>query len=352
MASHGLKRVMRGAATSTTLAITTLVVAVGLTSAPAMAEPSRQAPPTSASDAMDQYQKLSGQAEKLNEKYLQAKQDLKAKKDELAKANDSLDAAKKSEGQAKQQEEQFRGKVDDLSDASYKGARFTQLSALLTGKSPQDFLDRASALHVLASENYGALHKLAAATKKADDAKHQAAGAKKKAKDAKDAANQLVTDIGHKKKALDANIDKVKDALSELSSSQQAELNDPGDSGVFVGGSGAAGAALQAALGQRGTPYSWGGASPGGFDCSGLMMWSYAQAGVDLPRTSQAQQGVGKPVSRSNLKPGDLVFYGSPAYHVGMYVGNGKMVDAPTAGEVVRVESLQSNYSGARRVAG
>lgn len=331
------------------LAIITLVLALGVTTAPAFADPGE---PSSASEAMDQYQKLTEQGEKLNQDYLQAKEDLKGKQQELSKANDALKAAQQSLADAKQQEEKFRDKVDDLATASYRGARFSQLSALLTGTSPEDYLDKASALNVLASENYGSLHKLAAATNQAATAKKNAADAKQKAQSATDAAKQLVGDIAGKKKALQSQKQDVKDALSRLTSSQQAALHDPGDMGVFIGPAGAANTALQAALNQRGTPYVYGGAAPGGFDCSGLMQWSYAQAGISLPRTSQAQQNVGQPVSRSNLKPGDLVFYGSPAYHVGMYVGGGKMVDAPTSGQVVKVEPLGSNYSGARRVAG
>jgi cell wall-associated NlpC family hydrolase len=99
-----------------------------------------------------------------------------------------------------------------------------------------------------------------------------------------------------------------------------------------------------------GSPYRWGGSSPSGFDCSGFTMYVYSQVGISLPHSSSAQYGSGTHVSRSELQPGDLVFFGSPIHHVGMYVGNGNMIDAPYTGVSVRIDPLQSNYAGATRV--
>ncbi|MDA8026345.1 MAG: NlpC/P60 family protein [Actinomycetota bacterium] len=91
-----------------------------------------------------------------------------------------------------------------------------------------------------------------------------------------------------------------------------------------------------------GVPYQWGGSSPTtGFDCSGLVQKVFADQGISLPRTAAEQQSVGTPVaSLSSAQPGDLVFYGSPASHVGIYIGNGKMIDAPEQGAVVRVDQV------------
>jgi cell wall-associated NlpC family hydrolase len=80
-------------------------------------------------------------------------------------------------------------------------------------------------------------------------------------------------------------------------------------------------------------------------------MYAYGKAGITLPRTSSAQSTFGKAVSRSQLQPGDLVFFGSPVHHVGIYLGDGKMVHAPDTGDVVKISPLQNDYSGARRVA-
>jgi cell wall-associated NlpC family hydrolase len=113
-----------------------------------------------------------------------------------------------------------------------------------------------------------------------------------------------------------------------------------------------AGAAISAARAQLGKPYSWGGSGPNYFDCSGLTSWAWRAGGVSLPHNAAAQQGIGRSVSRGALQPGDLVFFGSPAYHVGLYVGDGMMIHAPTTGDVVKMSSLSymSDYSGATRV--
>jgi cell wall-associated NlpC family hydrolase len=108
---------------------------------------------------------------------------------------------------------------------------------------------------------------------------------------------------------------------------------------------------MKEALAQRGKPYQFGGAGPNVFDCSGLVDYAYALAGrPGLPHSAAALQGMGVAVSRADLRPGDLVFFGSPAYHVGIYVGNNEMVNAPDSGSVVRVETIFSGYSGARRL--
>ncbi len=93
-----------------------------------------------------------------------------------------------------------------------------------------------------------------------------------------------------------------------------------------------------------GVPYVYGGASPSGFDCSGLTQYVYGQAGISIPRTASAQQSAATPVS--SPQPGDLVFFGYPAYHVGIYVGNGMMIDSPKPGTSVQYRSIFSGVSG------
>jgi cell wall-associated NlpC family hydrolase len=111
--------------------------------------------------------------------------------------------------------------------------------------------------------------------------------------------------------------------------------------------------AVRFALGQLGVPYRWGGEGPQGFDCSGLVQAAYASAGVRLPRVAQAQFDAGPHLAAGEpLVAGDLVFFGpSPrdVEHVGIYLADGRMIDAPHTGAVVRIEPLFSDYVGATR---
>jgi cell wall-associated NlpC family hydrolase len=117
-----------------------------------------------------------------------------------------------------------------------------------------------------------------------------------------------------------------------------------------------AGLAVRTALDQVGTPYIWGGETPGGFDCSGLVQFSYAAAGLDLPRTAQQQYDAGPRLTADGVVvAGDLLFFGSgprAITHVGIYLGDGRMVDAPHSGALVRVEAVDwspGHYVGATR---
>jgi cell wall-associated NlpC family hydrolase len=109
--------------------------------------------------------------------------------------------------------------------------------------------------------------------------------------------------------------------------------------------------ALASAMGKLGKPYVYGATGPNAFDCSGLVGWAYKQVGVALPRTSAAQSRVGTPVAKSDLRPGDLVFFYSPVSHVAIYLGNGKVVHASTSGQPVKVSELSAMpFNSARRI--
>jgi len=110
--------------------------------------------------------------------------------------------------------------------------------------------------------------------------------------------------------------------------------------------------ALRYALSQRGKPYLWGAAGPDAYDCSGLVVWAFAQEGISLPHYTGSLWNSGMHVSRDQLEPGDLVFFFADISHVGIYLGNGLMVDAPSAGQVVQVQAVfWSAYVGAVRIA-
>jgi peptidoglycan DL-endopeptidase CwlO len=105
-------------------------------------------------------------------------------------------------------------------------------------------------------------------------------------------------------------------------------------------GGGGSSQAVGVAASHAGEPYVYGAAGPSSFDCSGFTQYVYSRLGVSLPRTAAEQQAAVAPVSRSSAQPGDLIFMGSPAYHVGIYAGNGQFWTAPKPGDVVRLEPI------------
>jgi peptidoglycan DL-endopeptidase CwlO len=110
-------------------------------------------------------------------------------------------------------------------------------------------------------------------------------------------------------------------------------------------------AAMTTALAKLGKPYRWGAMGPNAFDCSGLVKWSFAQSGRSLPRTSRAMASVGTPVRKADLQPGDLVFFYQPISHVGIYIGNGKIVHASRSGQPVKISDMsRMRFTTARRV--
>ncbi|HEX6356300.1 NlpC/P60 family protein [Actinophytocola sp.] len=314
-------------------------------------------PPDTASEAMAKYQQLSEQASAVNEQLLAAKTDLDKKNAELAQANNDFNAANAALTQAKADEEAYRGTVDQLTAASFQGARFNKLSALLTGDSADDFLERASALGVLAADNEEALSKLSAAVTQASDAETKAKDAQKRATDAQAAAQTLTDQITKTKADLDVQIEQAEDAYQQLSGADKTSLEGE-DIGAYIGPAGAGGQAAQAAMTQRGKMYLWGAAGPNNYDCSGLTMWAYKQVNISLPHSSRSQYGYGVSVAQGQWKAGDLLFYGSSAgsiHHVAIYIGDGKLVHASTTGTPVKVDDAPygggRDYLGAKRIA-
>ncbi|MDZ4655881.1 MAG: NlpC/P60 family protein [Coriobacteriia bacterium] len=127
----------------------------------------------------------------------------------------------------------------------------------------------------------------------------------------------------------------------------RAILSGANDAGIVV----EPGSPIETALSYHGIPYVWGGASTSGFDCSGLVMYVFGQHGVNLPHYSGAQFQLGAKIVPADLRPGDVVFFGSPVHHVGIYVGGGYFIHAPRTGDFVKLSRLteRSDYAGARR---
>lgn len=134
---------------------------------------------------------------------------------------------------------------------------------------------------------------------------------------------------------------------SEESALLKEILSGASEAGIIV----EPGSPVETALAYHGIPYLWGGATPSGFDCSGLILYVYRQHGVELPHYSGSQFLMGEKVSPAGLRPGDVVFFGSPIHHVGMYIGGGYFLHAPRTGDFVKISALagRSDYAGARR---
>ncbi|MDQ2706391.1 MAG: NlpC/P60 family protein [Actinomycetota bacterium] len=137
---------------------------------------------------------------------------------------------------------------------------------------------------------------------------------------------------------------------SAQTSAQPAGLGLPGDLDLAPG-AGMRATALSAAMSKLGVPYVWGAAGPRAFDCSGLVLWAFNRVGISLPHSAAAQSSIGRPVSKSELRPGDLVFFYSPVSHVAMYIGNGKVVHASEPGQPVKISYLnRMPFHNARRL--
>ncbi|MGO0985940.1 C40 family peptidase [Clostridioides difficile] len=125
-----------------------------------------------------------------------------------------------------------------------------------------------------------------------------------------------------------------------------------GDGTYSINASGRAKTVIDEAMKHRGKAYKWGATGPNRFDCSGLMVYCFNKIGVKLPRTSKEQSRYGKDVGKNNLQPSDLVFFGKEVHHVGMYIGNGEFIHAPSAGDVVKISKLskRKDFHNAKRV--
>ncbi|NMM62537.1 glycoside hydrolase [Clostridium sp. P21] len=151
-------------------------------------------------------------------------------------------------------------------------------------------------------------------------------------------------------KNLIASLDTKEQALKDVDVKSQVEKYSASLPTLSRGAASSASAIVAYASTFQGVPYAWGGNGPSSFDCTGFTCYVFAHFGISLERVADQQQQQGTYVSRDELQPGDLVFFGSPAHHVGIYVGDGCMIHAPHTGDVVKISPLHSDFSGGRRV--
>ena len=349
---------------------------------------SSQADPSD--DAVAKLSELSRQAEQATEAMHSAELDLNAKLAAQQSADQKHAADLVAIDAAKTQLANFQTSVDRVAAAQYMGGRTDGLDAMLTANSPQTLIDQLSVQRVMATEMSVQMKNFKSASVTASAAEAESA---KSAADAKTAAEQAAAvraDLQSKQSKLQVQMAIVKSQYNVLTPAQrealaavppappapapnaappadgpdvlaaapggiapgdiappaaappEAALAPPPEGAVLPDAAPEGMMAVQAALTRIGSPYSWGASGPGAFDCSGLVMWAFGQAGLSLPHSSQALAQGGQAVSRDQMEPGDLITYYSDASHVGIYIGDGMMVHASTYGTPVRVAPVDN----------
>lgn len=286
------------------------------------------------------YKDLARKAEQANEASVAAQVDYDKKAAAKKATQAAVAAAQRDVSTVTAERDALQSRVDSVVRANYEGGRTNRLFALLVSDSPQQMLDQMSTLDFLSRDVANTVRRFAAVKSRALQAQQKAQQATAAATTAAADALEVRDDWARKRAALAMDAARVKAVYDSLTNAQRSALIGPTvpfDPRLVPKGSSPQLVAVQAALSRIGDPYEWGGTGPSQFDCSGLMMWSYQQAGKSLPRTSQAQLAGGQQISRNQLQPGDLVIYYSSASHVGMYIGNGYVVHAPTFGVPVQV---------------
>ena len=234
--------------------------------------------------------------------------------------------------------------VAQLAAANYMGSGLDPTFQALTTGDPQQFLSQASAVAELDQSSGMKVNTLG-------NEVTQALRDKQTADQQIAEVNALEAQMNAKKKVIEAKIDQVNSAAMKQA---MAVFTQTGQyPNIDIPTANTVGAqALQAAITKEGDPYVWGAVGPGEFDCSGLVVWAYAQEGIALPHYTGSLWNSGMHVARSDLEPGDLVFFFADISHVGIYIGDGMMIDAPDFGETVHVQPVfWSDYVGAVRIA-
>lgn len=316
--------------------IATMAVVSVLPSSPAMAEPSIKDVKTKVDDLYHQAEVVQ---ERVNDQRLR-----------LSSLNQDLSGLKADEERQAVRLEAVRAQVRDSIVDDYQGGSLASVGELIVSDDPNQFLER---LSTVASYNdlTDGIYATYETEKTALDVRRKAT-AKRRAE-----IRSTSAELGAEQAKIETKLKEAKGILAGLEKKQREKLlSQQASSGVdpaevSTNAKGNAAAAIKFAMSQVGDAYVFGAAGPNAWDCSGLMMVAWAQAGVSLPHSSRMQSGMGTPVSISALQPGDLVFYYSPVSHVGMYIGNGLLVHAANPGAGVKVSPVnEMPITGARRV--
>ncbi|MFF7895900.1 NlpC/P60 family protein [Streptomyces sp. NPDC007907] len=278
--------------------------------------------------------RLFEQAEKATEAYNAADERADVLRDAVGTARDRV-------ARQQQRVNTMRESLGSLAGAQYRSGGIDPSLALLLSDDPADYLDHASRLDRLTARQAGELRKLQDAMRELAQDREDTAGKLRELQKSRKAVAAHKKTVERKLAAARRLLDSLpaaeRDAYDRASRSGRPGMPDLFGATAASGRGSVAVAAARSALGK---PYVWGANGPSGFDCSGLMQWSYAQAGVSLPRTSQAQRYAGRQIPLSEARPGDLVLYRGDASHVGMYMGNGQVIHAPYPGAPVRYDPV------------
>lgn len=240
------------------------------------------------------------------------------------------------------QDERLEAVRDQVSDAvvrQLEGEGISTVGQIVVSEDPGSFLDTLSTM--------SSFNDLQSSLLSDYDTELEALAIRQEATDARaDEIAELTEQLSTEKETVDEKLAEAKELLADLEAEERERVLSSRGSTARVPGSvpasGRAAAAVQYAMAQVGDAYVYGAMGENAFDCSGLTMRAWAQAGVSLPHSSSAQFSSGPRIAASDLQPGDLVFYYTPISHVGMYIGNGMIVDAANPGTGVRVAGLYS----------
>ncbi|MFD9354205.1 NlpC/P60 family protein [Streptomyces sp. NPDC060031] len=340
MASHrrpGLSALDRNTKVSVLTAAAAGAV-VAMTAASASAAPGLPHEPVGGgkTGARAQVDRLLEEAEQATEEFNEAGE----KADKLrAEVNRTQDAVARGQDRINT----MRGILGAFAGAQYRSGGIDPAVELMLSENPDDYLEKATALDRLTGVQARRLDELRSEQRRLGRQREEAS--RKLAE-----LDVVRADVARQKRVVTAKLAAARRLLNAMPTQERADFEHASRSGgrpealpdlpSLGPSSGRAATAVMAARSAVGRPYVWGSTGPSGFDCSGLMVWSYRQAGVSLPRTSQAQRYAGRRVPLSQAQPGDLVTYRSDASHVGMYVGNGQVVHAPYPGARVRYDPV------------